>query len=196
MQYRIKACCSDAGGGGRWNPDPPAHRPRLVRLCRWRQEPRGGEPPLCSPRTGAAATYFYVCFETSISHLLAGAKQKQTEAEWPPWAEEPLQENLNKDAGSRFASWTRTAMNTAKTAENVWYQGLAMGFFFPSDVDTKHKKRKLVCVWRFQACIKRLFSDHRLKDFKCCMSLKCTVSCVFILFHVKEVTGILTGGMM
>lgn len=59
-------------------------------------------------------------------------------------------------------------------AKNV-YQGLVMGIF-SSDVETKHKKKKKKTMFEDSGFIKRLFSDLCLKDFKCCMSFKCTVS--------------------
>lgn len=69
---------------------------------------------------------------------------------------------LEQDPGSRFASWTRTAKEQRKTAENV-YPGLVMGIF-SSDVETKHIKEKDFMCLKIQAHIKRLFSDHGLKD--------------------------------
>lgn len=65
------------------------------------------------------------------------------------------------------------AMEERTMAKNV-YQGLVMGIF-SSDVETKHKKENYMFL-KGQACIKQLFSDRGLKDFKCCMSLKYTVS--------------------
>lgn len=45
-------------------------------------------------------------------------------------------------------------------------------------------------VLKGQACIKKLFSGLRLKDFKCCIVIK--VHCVLkrlLFFYLKEVTG-------
>lgn len=109
---------------------------------------------------------FLYGFETFLSYLLIGAKQKETETEWQPWVEEPLQENLNKDAGSRFASWTLTAIEQSPMAENV-YQGLVMGVF-SSDVETKHKKERF-CVWRCELALKDSFQTvvWKISDAVC-----------------------------
>lgn len=79
------------------------------------------------------------------------------------------------DSRSHFASRTLTAPGERKTAKNV-YQGLAMGIF-SSDMETKYKKKKKKkTMFEDSGFIKRLFSDLCLKEFKCCMSFKCTVS--------------------
>lgn len=115
---------------------------------------QGGGTTALVCKTGPAATYLSFPLRLSFLRLPTGAKQKEAEAEWPLWVEKPLEKNLNRDFGSRFASWTLTVTEDSQMAENV-YQGLVMGIF-SSDIETELKKQSL-CVWRFRLALKDCF---------------------------------------